>query len=79
MNWLEELTAREHTVREQFACRRSNPDSLKANLNYYHIVVEANLSNKSEPEDTALRYALRLKFPFLNHLTALYPESNTSR
>ena len=79
MNWLEELMEREHTIKEQFANRRTDPDSLKEDLNHFHAVVEAKLSDKTEFEDTALRYALRLKFPFLNHLTALYPGSANNR
>lgn len=79
MNWLEELMEREHTVKEQFAHRTADPDSMKRNLIHYNTVVEENLSNKSDFEDTALRYALRLKFPFLNHLSALYPGSADGR
>jgi len=79
MNWLEELMVRERTIREQFAGRCTDPDSLKKHINHYHTVVEAELCDKSEVEDTALRYALRLKFPFLNHLTALYPETGSEQ
>ena len=75
MGWLEELEAREQSIKERFERNRHNRQTqnievtdFRAELEEYHNAVDSRLSGMETREETALRYALRLRLPLMHHL-----------
>ncbi len=85
MSWIEELEAREQSIKERFERNRHDRQTrnvavtdFKAELEEYRNAVDSRLRGMETGEETALRYALRLRLPVLHHLqgvSALKPDS----
>lgn len=46
---------------------------VKSDIKKIHRLLGKVLKKKDEEEETAIRYVLRLRYPYVNHLSSKYP------
>ncbi len=78
MEWIEKLELREQSIRKQLEMGRRKPDfetlelhNFTADIDAYRRAVANHCTGMDIGTETAVRYALRLKFPLLHHLQSL--------
>jgi hypothetical protein len=78
MNWIEDLEAREMSIRKRLELDRRasifepvNLDAFRGDIEVYSSALDSHCSEMDEGEETAFRYAIRLKLPLLHHLRVL--------
>lgn len=76
--WLEKFELKEKGIRKQLETGRRKPDfatlelhNFAADIDEYRRTVAEHCSGMDAGTETAVRYALRLKFPLLHHLQSL--------
>ncbi len=79
MNWIEDLEAREMTIRKRLELdHRANIfdpidlDAYSRDIEVYSSALDCHCCEMDEGEETAFRYAIRLKLPLLHHLRGLF-------
>lgn len=78
MSWIEELETQEKYLKQRFEqdwqeerLKHLDIRELLPAIDRYREAVDSHCRGLGPDEETALRYAVRLRLPFLNHLSGV--------